>query len=278
MAQLKSTVVAGNLSVTGSTYCDNFIGNASTASKLQTARTIALTGSVTGSGTFDGSGNLSITTTTNHNHDSVYVNVTGDTMTGGLTLATDSSAYNTKGLIFGSSESGSRIGGNTSKDLGIYAYKDLYIRPAYGSATTYGLKMTSSDFSPTTNKSMSLGTSSYQYNNIYANILYEGGTSLTNKYVTLSTTQTISGVKTFSASSGFNYSGIENATSDVSRHVWFSHSTNKGTPVYNDNFKYNPSGNKFMVGTSTATTAQIDLAGCTVKYTSNTKSISFNFV
>lgn len=33
-----------------------------------------------------------------------------------------------------------------------------------------------------------------------------------------------------------------------------------------------------MVGTSTATTAQIDLAGCTVKYTSSTKNISFNFV
>ena len=104
------------------------------------------------------------------------------------------------------------------------------------------------------------------------------GNNIVNTYVTLATAQTISGVKTFSASSGFNYSGIENGISDASRHVWFSHLTNKGTPVYNDNFKYNPSGNKFMVGTSTATTAQIDLAGCTVKYTSSTKSISFNFV
>lgn len=172
MAQLKSTVIAGNLSVTGSTYCDNFIGNASTASKLQTARTIALTGSVTGSGTFDGSGNLSITTTTNHNHDSVYVNVTGDTMTGGLTLALDSSAYNTKGLMFGST-TGSRIGSNGSNDLGIYATNNLFIRPNYtSSTTTYGLKMTATDFSPTTNKSMSLGTSSYQYNNIYMQMPY----------------------------------------------------------------------------------------------------------
>lgn len=38
-------------------------GNASTASALATARTIALTGHVTGSGSFDGSGNLSITST-----------------------------------------------------------------------------------------------------------------------------------------------------------------------------------------------------------------------
>jgi hypothetical protein len=41
---------------------------AATAIKLANARTISLTGSVTGSGSFDGSGNLSIATTTNHNH------------------------------------------------------------------------------------------------------------------------------------------------------------------------------------------------------------------
>ena len=61
-------------------------GNSSTATKLKTARTISLTGSVTGSGTFDGSGNLSITTTTNHTHDSRYVNIDGDTMSGSLTV------------------------------------------------------------------------------------------------------------------------------------------------------------------------------------------------
>lgn len=43
-------------------------GNAGTATKLETARTISLTGSVTGSGSFDGSSNLSIATTTNHTH------------------------------------------------------------------------------------------------------------------------------------------------------------------------------------------------------------------
>jgi len=61
-------------------------GNAATATKLTTARTISLTGSVTGSGSFDGSGNLNIATTTNHNHDSSYVNITGDTMTGSLQI------------------------------------------------------------------------------------------------------------------------------------------------------------------------------------------------
>lgn len=41
----------------------NADGNAATASKLQTARTISLTGDVTGSVSFDGSGNASMTTT-----------------------------------------------------------------------------------------------------------------------------------------------------------------------------------------------------------------------
>lgn len=40
----------------------SILGNAATASRLQNARTISLTGHVTGSGSFDGSGNLSIST------------------------------------------------------------------------------------------------------------------------------------------------------------------------------------------------------------------------
>ena len=56
-------------------------GNSATATKLQTARTISLTGSVTGSGTFDGSGNLSIATSTNHSH-SQYLPLAGGTMSG----------------------------------------------------------------------------------------------------------------------------------------------------------------------------------------------------
>lgn len=43
----------------------NFNGNASTTTKLQTARNIALSGHVTGSANFDGSGNITIATTDN---------------------------------------------------------------------------------------------------------------------------------------------------------------------------------------------------------------------
>lgn len=48
--------------VTFNNVTANLIGNASTASKLQTARTIQLTGDATGSASFDGSANISINT------------------------------------------------------------------------------------------------------------------------------------------------------------------------------------------------------------------------
>lgn len=53
------------------TIAANISGNAGTATKLATARTISLTGDVTGSATFDGSGDASITATVandSHNH------------------------------------------------------------------------------------------------------------------------------------------------------------------------------------------------------------------
>lgn len=54
----------------GRVYCDNGItgslsGNAATATKLATARNIALSGHVTGNANFDGSGNITIATTDN---------------------------------------------------------------------------------------------------------------------------------------------------------------------------------------------------------------------
>ena len=62
-------------SATSATSATTCTGNAATATKLANSRTIALTGSVTGSGSFDGSGNLSIATTTNHSHS--YITVQG---------------------------------------------------------------------------------------------------------------------------------------------------------------------------------------------------------
>ena len=46
----------------------------------------------------------------------------------------------------------------------------------------------------------------------------------------------------------FNYSSIQNGSSNADRNVWFSTSSNRGTPCFNDNFKYNPSTNTLTVG------------------------------
>lgn len=63
-------------------------GNASTASKFNSARTITLTGDVTGSASSDGASGWSIdTTVANDSHEhSIYVLKTGDTMTGTLIM------------------------------------------------------------------------------------------------------------------------------------------------------------------------------------------------
>ena len=58
-------------SLTAPTFIGSLRGNADTATKLSSTRTISLTGDVTGSGTFDGSGDLSINATVadnSHSH------------------------------------------------------------------------------------------------------------------------------------------------------------------------------------------------------------------
>ena len=77
-----------NLNATAININCSLNGNANTATKLETARTISLTGSVTGSGIFDGSGNLSISTTTNHTHP--YLPLSGGSVTGDISRKSDS--------------------------------------------------------------------------------------------------------------------------------------------------------------------------------------------
>lgn len=64
--------LAGYIPISGGTLTGplegNVTGNASTASKLSTARTINLTGAVSGSAKFDGSGDLNISTTANESY------------------------------------------------------------------------------------------------------------------------------------------------------------------------------------------------------------------
>lgn len=71
--------LAGN--VTAPKFTGALAGNSNTASKLASARTISLTGSVTGSVSFDGSQNVSLSTTTNHTHN--YIGPAGSWSTNG---------------------------------------------------------------------------------------------------------------------------------------------------------------------------------------------------
>ena len=69
---------------------------AGTAAKWATARTLTLTGDVTGSVSFDGSGNISLTTTVendSHSH-SNYLRLTGGTLTGQLVFDNNASNQN----------------------------------------------------------------------------------------------------------------------------------------------------------------------------------------
>ena len=82
---------SGNTSFPGTvsakTFSGALSGNASTATKLATARTITLSGSVTGSASFDGSGNITISTSTNHSHS--YLPLSGGTVNGTITFGSD---------------------------------------------------------------------------------------------------------------------------------------------------------------------------------------------
>lgn len=71
---LKNNTSGGTTSVTA----DNFIGNASTASKWLTARTLTLSGDASGSVSIDGSGNMTLSVTVaNDSHTHAWANITG---------------------------------------------------------------------------------------------------------------------------------------------------------------------------------------------------------
>ena len=70
----------GDLTITSGTLVADLEGNASTATALETARDIALAGDVTGTASFDGTGNISITTTVAANSVALGTDTTGNYM------------------------------------------------------------------------------------------------------------------------------------------------------------------------------------------------------
>lgn len=84
--------ISANGKVTANTFVGALSGNASTSSKWATARTLSLTGAVTGSATIDGSGNVSLATSVNHTH-----NYAGSSSAGGA--ATTASSLLSPGIL-----------------------------------------------------------------------------------------------------------------------------------------------------------------------------------
>lgn len=75
-----STTLAGLTSVTSTSFVGALTGNASTATTLQTARTIALSGDVAGSVSFDGSANATISATIQPDSVALGTDTTGNYM------------------------------------------------------------------------------------------------------------------------------------------------------------------------------------------------------
>ena len=120
------------------TWPISITGNAATANKWTTARTITLAGSVIGSTSIDGSGNVTITTTYTTDNisalDGRYVNVTGDTMTGNLILPTlqanTSIILGSVKLEYDSASNALKISNvNTQRVINLYATGEI---SAYG--------------------------------------------------------------------------------------------------------------------------------------------------
>lgn len=90
--------------ITATTFTGALTGNAATSSKLFTPRTIQITGAVTGTAIFDGSSNLTITTTSNTTAGIAEIGVSGvglsTSVVGGVTyISSNATASNTANTI-----------------------------------------------------------------------------------------------------------------------------------------------------------------------------------
>lgn len=150
--------VTSKAAITAPSFNGNLNGNASTASKWQTARTLSLTGAVTGSASIDGSGNVSINTTyatgNISNLDSRYVNVSGDTMSGDLGIPKSKSSIDGSVPYAGSAMASNAeltafsnlktaFGAYTDKNGDWYSIISIRHRNGFGDGTAYGLYLRS---------------------------------------------------------------------------------------------------------------------------------------
>lgn len=201
------------------------------AARWATPRTLTLIGSVTGSVNIDGSGNVSMTTTTNHTHS--YLPLSGGILTNNVSYNMHSSTqiplkvYGGNGdgqgislgaggaTIVGSGESAKAcesLLSATTEQLWLASDNEImFFTGCQTIANKVGVILNAArSFYPNVNNTGTLGTASYKWNNVYATTFtgnlsgtatkatQDGsGNTITSKYVAVDTTQNISGVKTF---------------------------------------------------------------------------------
>lgn len=86
----------------------------------------------------------------------------------------------------------------------------------------------------------------------------------------------ITGDLTISKASGFNYSGIEEGTTDSFRSVWFSDAGARGRPCYHNSLMYNPATQDLSVGGhSVYHTGNIDIQVGTLAVGTSGKTLTF---
>ena len=220
----------GNAQVTdvqASTFYGALSGNASTATKFNSARSISLTGDTTGTASSDGTSGWSITSTTK------YL-----TNNGRLTSANvDNSAtpYLNKVAYFLASSSMTE--GKPPEDCGVlnlawdnatwggqiamrlHTTPHLYIRGSSNSAwdENWLTVLDSNNFNTYAPKKDGTGATGTWGINISGNAAKDGsGNTITSYYCTLATAQTISGTKTFSTMPITNGISVVNSTNGTS--------------------------------------------------------------
>ena len=157
----------GYMNVTAAKFIGALQGNADTATKLATARTIALTGSITGSGTFDGSGNLSITTTTNHTHNYAGSSSAGGSANSAVKLDTTAAGSTTQPVYFTDGKP-KAISYTIAKSVPSNAvFTDINVRQKLYSSN-YNLPLLMS-YQTNTNTTAEVDNVTFRNNNIYAN-------------------------------------------------------------------------------------------------------------
>jgi hypothetical protein len=176
-----ATVLDGLTSITSSSFVGALTGNADTATKLATTRTIALTGDATASGTFDGSANYSQALT--------LATVNSNVGQFGSTTAIPVITVNAKGLVTAVSTTpvsipsgsltftGDVIGSGTTGSSTTLSIKSS---PTLTTPVLSGTTTVSGNLIPSADLTYDLGDSTHRFRNLYlsgSTIAIAGSTS-----------------------------------------------------------------------------------------------------